>query len=153
MSNLKRGNPAWKKGVSGNPNGRKQVHPDLLKYDEFNKEEVRRIISKYATISKNELDAIILDSTTHVADLAICTAFRNAIEQGDTSRLEFLFAYSIGKPKEQIDLNIGIKQLSDTELIAGAEEALKVLKSDTIEIEATEVKDGMDTAGPTYPKD
>lgn len=140
MSNLRRGNPAWKKGVSGNPQGRARVNPELLPFAELTNEEIRRIIGKYSKMSKRELDDVIAEPTTKVLDLAICTAFSRSIDEGDTQRLEFLFNRSVGKVRDQIDFNVQVQKIPNTELIERYESILQRAKQVTIEAEATEVK-------------
>lgn len=86
---MPRGNPnpspgtRWKKGQSGNPNGRPKL-PDL-------KEALAKAFAEEQK-GVNALDATI-------------AAIRNKAMQGDTRATELLLNYAFGKPKQAIDVD------------------------------------------------
>ncbi len=91
MSNLKnipktkRGNPAWTKGVSGNPKGRKPKADCLL------------------SCIKSELDSKSINGK-QTKEQVIAAALVEMAERGNLKAIELLMSYTIVKPTQQLDL-------------------------------------------------
>ncbi len=91
----KRGNPAWVKGVSGNPNGRKHKEDCLL------------------SCIKSELE--VLDKSGKTKEQMIATALVQRASDGDLKAIELVLEYTAVKPKAEssVELKGGFKVLWD----------------------------------------
>lgn len=135
------GNPPkdtrWKKGQSGNYNGRPPLTPELKQVKDFNPSVLRRMISKYWGLNQQDLSAILADPETPAIDVFLARTIMLSLEKGDPIRAEFLFKRSLGNVQENIRL--GVKNLRnksvDEKMEAGKAaiqflEAQKLQKSD-----------------------
>lgn len=135
------GNPPkstrWPKGVSGNPNGRPRLTPELKQIKDLNPSTLRRMISRYWGMNQQELSQVLADPDTPAIDAFLAKTVMLSIEKGDPLRAEFLFKRSLGNVQENIKL--GIKSLrgktTEQKLEAGRAaiqflEAQKLQKSD-----------------------
>lgn len=91
---------AYKKGVSGNPNGRPRMPQDLRNVKKLKEDEFKAIVSLYAHMTKNELLDVIQDPATPVLHLSVCSILSKVVKEGDHARLDFLLNRTIGKVKE-----------------------------------------------------
>jgi hypothetical protein len=135
----------FQKGVVHGARGRKKVDPALIGIKELTTDEVRRIVGKCCDMSKDDIETCLKDKRGTALELALMSALNKAIEEGDTARLDFLFNRTIGKVKEEVDHRIQVQSLSDADLALQLESELKILKGDTILIEANEVKSENET--------
>jgi hypothetical protein len=87
-SNLKRGpgNPAWKKGVSGNPQGRKKKADCLVSCI---KDELAQFVAEGSKVTKEQMIATIL------VGKAIA---------GDLNAIKLTLEYTAGKPAQAVNL-------------------------------------------------
>jgi hypothetical protein len=92
--------PLWKPGQSGNPGGRPRIPDELRGIQSLSQLEVCKLVSKYARMTKEELQASVQDSKTPVLEMAIASIFAQSIKQGDYTRLAFLLDRAIGKVRE-----------------------------------------------------
>lgn len=111
-SNLKRGpgNPAWRKGVSGNPNGRKPKTVCLLSC----------IKDELAKLSENKL-------LTNEQMIAQALIFRAKV--GDLKAIEIIMAYTVPKPKESVDLTTNGESLNRPIIEVVSAEARKLTEA------------------------
>ena len=96
ISNLK----PWKPGQSGNPSGRQKLPEELRAIKALSPTEVCRIVSKYARMTRIELQKSIDNPDIPMIDLTICSIFAQSAKNGDYQRLAFLLDRAIGKVKE-----------------------------------------------------
>lgn len=83
-------------GVSGNPGGRPKSF--------LTRSRVKIIIDKYLSLSRNELEKLIIDKeNTPALELMIISTILYCIKAGDYSRLEALLSRAVGKVKEDIE--------------------------------------------------
>lgn len=102
----KSGGKDFKKGESGNLNGRPGLPSDLKQIKALKPSFVRNVISKISRMTEGELKAHIKNPYTTVIDLTISKIFQKSVDSGDYMRLNFLLDRSIGKVKEEMDLNL-----------------------------------------------
>lgn len=89
-----------------NPAGRPPFPPELKAVRKLSPALVAGMISRYARMTKGEIEAVIEDRTTRSIDLTICKILLKSVEDGDYSRLNFLLDRSIGKVKESVEISI-----------------------------------------------
>lgn len=77
------GSKQFKKGESGNPNGRPKIIPEL-----------RELLADVLSEKKDDINAA----------KAILIAMRNKAIKGDVKAAEFLYGYAYGKASQNIDL-------------------------------------------------
>lgn len=110
-------------GQSGNPSGRPKFR--------LTAEALRKIIDKYAFMTRTQLNAARDDAGTPAMELWILAMIEIGIKTGDYSRFIALLDRSIGKPAvEPADqVRKDLEQLTNEQLIARLEQDLKTLKS------------------------
>lgn len=111
-------NSKWKKGVSGNPRGKKPLPPDLhgLK-SMFNQDLVEKTFIKYMMMSVDEMAKVGEDRTLPALDHVIMMIIRKAGLDGDQQRLDFLLNRTIGKvvdKTENTDYRVNLNAQLDT---------------------------------------
>jgi len=99
MSAAKQIGAPWKPGQSGNPGGRKALPPELRGIHALTQLEVCALVSKYARMSRDELQAAVGSPSTPMLEIAIASIFAQAAKHGDFARLAFLLDRAIGKVK------------------------------------------------------
>jgi hypothetical protein len=113
----------YKPGQSGNVHRGVGMTPEYLKHiKSVSYIEAVKLISKYARMSYEELQATLEAKTAPVLELSIASIFSNSIRRGDFARLNFLLDRCIGKVKEeQVDENSTrdeLRKLSLNELMS-----------------------------------
>lgn len=104
----------FKRGQSGNPNGRPLITDDLRDVRLINKRQVELTLSKYMSMDVGEVQKIL---TRMQADLktisfvglstmeaTIITIINKALVDGDHKRLEFLFDRIIGPIEKKVSV-------------------------------------------------
>jgi hypothetical protein len=84
------------KGVSGNPNGK----PKQL----LTKDKVSSILGKFATMTRDQLQDVATDPKSSMIEIMIASIMVKAAKEGDYARLDFLLTRSIGKVKDELEL-------------------------------------------------
>ena len=87
-------------GVSGYANRGSKLPPELRGIASLTQTEVTKIISKYARMTKKELEETTEIEDKPALEVAICQIFLKSIKFGDFTRLSFLLDRCIGKVKE-----------------------------------------------------
>ena len=111
QSNLKRGNPAWTKGVSGNAGGRPKKEICITSW-----------LKEYATQkikSVTEIKTMVTQGKLTYAQMAAMMAWNKAA-QGDLDEYEFIINRIEGKLKDSVDLtmrNDNVEDLTTAELM------------------------------------
>lgn len=129
----------WPKGVSGNPSGRPKTPEALRKVKALSPDTVNRMLNKYGQMTVEELKAAIADPSTPALELTIASILMNAIKEGDYARVEFFLNRTIGKVKEEKEVNVNLHHLPQSEVITLAKEAIEYLEASP---ESAEFDDG-----------
>ena len=87
----------WKPGQSGNPSGMPRIPNHLRGIASLTHHEVVKTVSKYARMTRAELQLAVSDPTTPMLEVAIASVFAQAAKNGDYTRLSFLLDRAIGK--------------------------------------------------------
>lgn len=98
-----RGRP-FVKGQSGNPGGKPPLSPELKAIKELTVDELKRTISKYFRLSKDQVNEILEDGNLPSIDHLIASTICVAIKNGDIARAEYLFMRSLGKVTEKLEI-------------------------------------------------
>jgi hypothetical protein len=105
----------WKKGQSGNPNGRpKSMETIISEYflDEKNmkltKSQVQDIIKVILSKNRNDLTDLANNEELPFWIALIAKKAKRDFEKGSIHILDVLFDRVYGKPKEEVDTNINI---------------------------------------------
>lgn len=95
----------FKKGVSGNPNGRaKKYITTVTDRTGYKNSEIQDCIKSMLRMTTPEIKQIIKDDTTPVLEKIIASGIQSDIENGELRNLETLMNRSYGKPKEFIEV-------------------------------------------------
>lgn len=122
---FKSGGRKFKKGESGNPNGRPKLPRELRHCMNMNKIKFAELLVKYLDYSLEDLKKVKSEKETPSLDRIVISIILNAIKKGDEKRLDFLMNRIIGKSESKIDITTGgeslksnndLSKLSDKEL-------------------------------------
>jgi len=111
----------WKPGQSGNPSGNAPIPAPLRGIASLSQHEVTKVVSKYARMTRAELQAAAQSQDTPMLEVAIASIFAQSAKNGDYARLAFLLDRAIGKvPTVEIEADQAsspFAALSDEELL------------------------------------
>jgi hypothetical protein len=100
----------FKKGQSGNPNGRPKSYVTGLKDAGYNMTEINMSIRNMLSMNIEELRKVYENPDATILEKTIAGAMRKSLEKGSLYSIETLLSRVFGKPKETAD----VKQ--DTEI-------------------------------------
>jgi hypothetical protein len=94
----------FKKGESGNPNGRPRKYVSLLKEQGYKLAEINDTIQAMMSMDLEELKTVWDNPKATILEKTIAAAMRKSLEKGSLYSLETLLTRVYGKPKEQMDI-------------------------------------------------
>lgn len=106
----------WKKGQSGNPNGRPKLPEHLRDVPSLTADEVNKIMSKYTRMTLDELQRVIAEKKAPALEMAICSNLIKAISSGDYANLNFVLDRSVGKVTDKSEVKMETKDITDEAL-------------------------------------
>jgi hypothetical protein len=89
----------FKKGVSGNPAGRRKMPYEIRELQSVCKLEVIDAINSTLLMTREEIKKIISNPHSTMAQLVVASLVQKAIQEGCYMRAQFLMNYVIGRPK------------------------------------------------------
>lgn len=94
----------WKKGQSGNPQGRK---PNLITraLKDLTVETYREVIKAVCTGNLENLQAMVDDPSISALQVGVAQAFLNALKAGDYSTIERIAERIVGKIPDELNVN------------------------------------------------
>ena len=95
----------FKKGVSGNPNGRPPVAIELKYGKFFTVDELKRHITNHFRMPYEELLVRMQDTSLPAVEHILMATIASAIEKGDISKAEYLFMRILGRVTEKLELS------------------------------------------------
>jgi hypothetical protein len=97
----------FKKGQSGNPNGRpKKYLSKIIDESGYKESEIRDCIKQILTQKESRIIEISSDDETPILEKLICKGILSDFENGSMNNIELVLNRTYGKPKETIDQNI-----------------------------------------------
>jgi hypothetical protein len=96
----------FKKGESGNPNGRPRKYVSTLREDGYKLAEINDCIQVMMAMTMDELKAAYENPTATVLEKTIANAMKKSLEKGSLYSIETLLTRVYGKPKETRDTNL-----------------------------------------------
>jgi hypothetical protein len=112
---------SWKKGQSGNPNGRPRKFVTLLKDMGYNKQDIDTTIQNMMAMTIEELADVYKDNNATVLEKTVANAIKKGIEKGDLKSIESLLDRVYGIPKSQIDLKAEVETVKQIFKIGDSE--------------------------------
>lgn len=112
----------FKKGQSGNPNGRPRKYVSTLIDQGYKRSEINDTIQNMMAMTLEEVKAVWDNPTATVLEKTIASAIRKSIEKGTLYSLETLLSRVYGQPKQEVAASItpqpiwqGVKLQVDTD--------------------------------------
>jgi hypothetical protein len=94
----------FKKGETGNPNGRPRKYVSLLKEQGYKLSEINDTIQVMMSMDMEELKKVWDNPKATILEKTIAAAMRKSLEKGSLYSLDTLLTRVYGKPKEQMDI-------------------------------------------------
>ena len=91
----------FKKGESGNPNGRPRKYVSLLKEQGYKVSEINDTIQAMMAMDMDEIKTVWENPKATILEKTVANAMRKSLEKGSLYSLETLLTRVFGKPKEQ----------------------------------------------------
>jgi len=92
----------FKKGESGNPNGRPRKYVTLLVDQGYKRSEINDTIQNMMAMTVDELKAVWDNPRATILEKTIASAMRKSIEKGTLYSLETLLSRVYGMPKQEL---------------------------------------------------
>ena len=99
-------NKPFKKGQSGNPNGRPKKFVTLLKEMGYKRSEINDTIQAMLAMDMEELKDVWDDKNATILEKTIASAMKKSIEKGSLYSMETLLSRVFGMPKQEIEQTI-----------------------------------------------
>ena len=93
----------FKKGESGNPNGRPRKFVTLLKEIGYKRSEINDTIQAMMAMDMNELKDVWDNPNATILEKTIASAMKKSIEKGSLYSMETLLSRVFGMPKQEIE--------------------------------------------------
>lgn len=93
----------FKKGQSGNPNGRPRKFVTTLKNIGYKRSEINDTIQAMMAMDKDELTDVFKNSKATILEITIASAMKKSIEKGTLYSMETLLSRVFGMPKQEIE--------------------------------------------------
>jgi hypothetical protein len=123
----------WKKGQSGNPNGRPKKFVSKLVDEGYKLSEVNDCIMAMLAMNLDELKAVFQDENATILEKTIAQAMKKSLEKGSLYTVETLMTRLFGAPKTQIESkneninkNVEIKVITSEMPLASSEGDIKM---------------------------
>jgi hypothetical protein len=96
----------FKKGQSGNPNGRPRKYVSLLKEQGYKRSEINDTIQAMMAMDMVELKEVYDNPKATILEKTIANAMRKSLEKGTLYSLETLLSRVFGQPKQEVEQTI-----------------------------------------------
>lgn len=96
----------FKKGKSGNPNGRPRKFTTSLRDDGYRQSEINDTIQVMLAMTPEELKGVVGSPEATALELTIASAIRQSISKGNLASMETLITRVYGRPREYVDADI-----------------------------------------------
>jgi hypothetical protein len=93
----------FKKGESGNPNGRPRKWISELKDSGYKSSEVNDCILVMLSMTIEELADVYKNPKATILEKTVANALKRSLEKGSLYSIETLLSRAVGKPKESVD--------------------------------------------------
>jgi len=104
MENFPNKSTQFKKGESGNPNGRPRKFVSTLRESGYKLSEINDTIQAMMAMDIDELKEVRDNPSGTILEKTIANAMKRSLEKGSLYSLETLLTRVYGKPKEQMDI-------------------------------------------------
>lgn len=94
---------SWKKGQSGNPNGRPRKFVCQLKDMGYNKQDITQTIENMMAMTITELAEVFKDENATVLEKTVANAIKRGIDKGTLYSIETLLNRVYGQPKQEVE--------------------------------------------------
>lgn len=96
----------FKKGQSGNPNGRPKKFVTLLKEQGYKRSEINDTIQAMLAMSITELKEVYDNSNATILEKTVAKALSKSLEKGTLYSIETLLSRVYGQPKQEVEQTI-----------------------------------------------
>lgn len=99
----------FKKGKSGNPNGRPKKFISTLKAEGYKASEIKDTIEVMLSLTKKELEEIENNDELTVMELTVASAVLKGIKDKNLGSIEILLSRAFGQPKQEMEIGMEVQ--------------------------------------------
>lgn len=96
----------FKKGQSGNPNGRPRKFATTMKDQGYKLSEINDTFQVLLSLNLEELKGVYENKDSTVLEKVVARSIQESIKKGDMKNIESILTRSFGQPKQQIEQTI-----------------------------------------------
>jgi hypothetical protein len=127
----------YKPGQSGNPGGRPKLSPEWQAIRRLTKDELNRVVSKYAHMTIAQITEAIQNPKIQVIELCVARIFDQTLKTGDSTGLNMLLDRAVGKPAVQ-PTEIDERRIADQEKRTEIAAHLATMRTESVLSEMTD---------------
>lgn len=100
----KTGGKNFKKGQSGNPKGRPKLDPEVKAIQQFNKDEVSKLLNKYSRMTQKEMLKVYNSEKAMMIEKWTAKIFIKATVEGDYRAMDYVLNRMVGKVADKMEI-------------------------------------------------
>jgi C4-type Zn-finger protein len=107
----------YRKGQSGNPNGRPKKYVLSMKTEGYKMTEINDTIQAMVGMNMDELKKVFESDKATILEKTVAAALRKGLQKGELNNIETLLNRLYGKPKEKMDITTNGENITEPKYV------------------------------------